>query len=126
MIGYVIILILVVTFFYLFKNSWKRKKNREKNQSKTWCRKRCHSNGKLHYISNWNNGFQHGPIKSYDEQGNLIKKYNLVNGEYQGEQIEYFPSGAIKIKRIYKNDLNILNHQPYRLLPLNACHDYNL
>ena len=59
--------------------------------------KEYYPNGKLHYIANWKNGIQYGPIESYDKQGNLIKKSNVFNGKYQGEQIEYYPSGAIKI-----------------------------
>jgi len=116
MIGYVIILILVVAFFYaIYSKTVEKEKTEEKNKTKHGEIKGYHSNGKLHYISNWNNGIQHGPIESYDEQGNLIKKSNLVNGEYQGEQIEYYPSGAIKIKRIYKND-EIVEEEEYDLL----------
>lgn len=116
MIGYVIILILVVAFFYaIYSKTVEKEKTEKKTKAKHGEIKGYHSNGKLHYISNWNNGIQHGPIKSYDEKGNLIKKSNLVNGEYQGEQIEYYPSGAIKIKRIYKND-EIVEEQEYDLL----------
>ena len=116
MIGYVIILIIVVAFFYaIYSKMVEKEKTEEKTKAKHGEIKGYHSNGKLHYISNWNNGIQHGPIESYDEQGNLIKKSNLVNGEYQGEQIEYYPSGAIKTKRIYKND-EIVVEQEYDLL----------
>ena len=116
MIGYVIILILVVGFFYsLYVKMVDREKIEEKNKVRHGEIKSYHENGNLQYISNWNNGVQHGPIESYDEQDNLIKKFNLVNGEYQGEQIEYYPSGAIKIKRIYNND-EIVEEQEYDLL----------
>ena len=116
MIGYVIILILVVAFFYaIYSKMVEKEKTEEKTKAKHGEIKGYHSNGKLHYISNWKNGIQHGPIESYDVQGNLIKKSNLVNGEYQGEQIEYYPSGAIKIKRIYKND-EIVEEEEYDLL----------
>jgi len=116
MIGYVIILIIVVAFFYaIYSKMVEKEKTEEKTKAKHGEIKGYHSNGKLHYISNWKNGIQHGPIESYDVQGNLIKKSNLVNGEYQGEQIEYYPSGAIKTKRIYKND-EIVEEQEYDLL----------
>ena len=82
MIGYVIILILVVAFFYaIYSKTVEKEKTEKKTKAKHGEIKGYHSNGKLHYISNWNNGIQHGPIESYDEQGNLIKKSNLVNGE---------------------------------------------
>ena len=85
------------------------------NNKKNGEEKFFHEDGSIKNICYWENGVQQGPAYTYDKQGNLIRKSNLVNGEYQGEQIEYYPSGAIKIKRIYKND-EIVEEQEYDLL----------
>ena len=75
MIGYVIILILVVAFFYaIYSKMLEKEKTEEKNKTKHGEIKGYHSNGKLHYRSNWNNGVQHGPIESYDEQVSIVRE----------------------------------------------------
>ena len=66
MIGYIIIIIIVFTFVSALYTFWSIiKKNIVKNGEI----KGYHSNGKLQFITNWNNGVQHGSVRSYDEQG---------------------------------------------------------
>lgn len=74
------------------------------NNNKNGEEKFFHDDGSIKNIFYWENGVQQGPAYTYDMQGNLIKKSNIVNGAYHGEQIEYYPSGSTKIKRIWVDD----------------------
>ena len=71
------------------------------NNKKNGEEKFFHDDGSIKNICYWENGVQQGPAYTYDKQGNLIKKSNLVNGGYHGEQIEFYPSGNTKIRRIW-------------------------
>lgn len=71
------------------------------NNNKNGEEKFFHDDGSVKNICYWENGVQQGPAYTYDKQGNLLKKSNLVNGGYHGEQIEFYPSGNTKIRRIW-------------------------
>lgn len=71
------------------------------NNKKNGEEKFFHDDGSIKNICYWENGVQQGPAYTYDMQGNLIRKSNLVNGSYHGEQIEFYPSGNTKIRRIW-------------------------
>lgn len=43
--------------------------------------------------------------EAFDEEGNLIASFNYCNGSIEGEAFTYFPSGKIKEKKPYKNNL---------------------
>ena len=107
--------IVIASAIIVYVRSKKSKATLNENNKKNGEEKFFHEDGSIKNICYWENGVQQGPAYTYDKQGNLIRKSNLVNGEYQGEQIEYYPSGAIKIKRIYKND-EIVEEQEYDLL----------
>jgi len=71
-----------------------------------------HENGQLKIKANWVNGVQNGVVVSFDENGNKIKKSIILDGDYEGEQIEWYPNGKIKACRIYKEDI-VINSREY-------------
>jgi antitoxin component YwqK of YwqJK toxin-antitoxin module len=73
----------------------------DENNKKNGEEKVFYEDGSIKNICYWENGVQQGSAETFNENGKLIKKSNIVNGNYHGEQIEYYPSGNIKIRRFW-------------------------
>ena len=45
----------------------------------------------LDRLESFTNGIQEGIVTVFDEKGGLIRTYSIINGEKEGEEIDYFP-----------------------------------
>lgn len=68
-----------------------------------------HPNGKLKmkWQEKYNKRFRkvkHGLFEEWDISGNLIRRANFNYGEFDGEFLEYFANGQLKVKGKFKNN----------------------
>ncbi|MEC7840196.1 MAG: hypothetical protein VX777_09185 [Chlamydiota bacterium] len=66
---------------------------------------RKHENGGDALVANYDSlGKLKEPIVEFDSEGNKRAEYNLVEGEYQGELLEWYPGEVLKKEYHYDND----------------------
>ena len=55
-----------------------------------------YENGALKLLTQYKEGIQYGETKSFYDNGNKYREFNLINGEYLGGIKEYFKNGNLK------------------------------
>lgn len=76
---------------------------KEGNKIKDGYYKEYYHNGELYISSEYINGKKVGIETEYDKHGKITRKLTY-NEEGIGEELVYYPSGAIKEKNLYKNE----------------------
>ena len=70
-----------------------------------------HQNGQLQVQLEYTNGKQKdGEIISFHDNGNKARCINLLNGNYEGDFIEWHKNGVISRKGVYENDKVIFDN----------------
>lgn len=59
--------------------------------------------GSISTIKEYKKGILHGSAKKYRSKDFLLEDFNFVNGKKEGEQLIYYPSGAISKKLFFRN-----------------------
>lgn len=86
-----------------YENGQLKIKSNYKEGIKNGFEKGYYENGQPRYEGEWEGGLQVGKVVSYNLEGLKVKESLLVDGEYDGEQLEWWSNGESRALRIYKS-----------------------
>ena len=86
-----------------YENGQLKIKSNYKEGIKNGFEKGYYENGQPRYEGEWKGGLQVGKVISYNLEGLKVKESLIVDGEYDGEQQEWWSNGESRALRIYKS-----------------------